>query len=69
MVSNTAEHISKETIPHLFDRFYRTDASRNSETGGYGIGLSIALAVTKAHKGKIFAESKDEKSLTITVIL
>ncbi len=68
-VSNTAKQLSEENIPHLFDRFYRADASRNSETGGYGIGLSIALAVTKAHKGKISAKIGNGKSLTITVIL
>lgn len=67
-VFNTTESISKEEISHLFDRFYRTDESRNSETGGYGLGLSIAAATVEAHKGKIFAETKDGKSLRITVI-
>lgn len=69
MVYNTAQEVSPESLPHLFDRFYRTDESRNSETGGYGIGLSIARAVAEAHKGKISAESKDGQSLLITVIL
>lgn len=68
-VYNTAESISQECLPHLFDRFYRTDASRNSETGGYGIGLSVARAITDAHKGKISAESSDGHSLMITVLL
>lgn len=68
-VYNTAQSITKENIEHLFDRFYRKDASRNSETGGYGIGLSIAKAVVAAHKGKITASSMDGKSLLITVIL
>ena len=57
-VYNPTEQISHENLSHLFDRFYRTDTSRNSETGGYGIGLSIARAITDAHKGKISAESK-----------
>ena len=69
MVANETEELSPETIPRLFDRFYRADASRNSETGGYGIGLSIARAIADAHKGKIFAESKDGSSLLVTVIL
>ena len=68
-VFNTTEFISKEQIPHLFDRFYRTDASRNSQTGGYGLGLSIAAATVESHKGKILAETRDEKSLRITVNL
>ena len=65
-VCNTAENIKKEQLPHLFDRFYRTDASRNSATGGYGIGLSIAQAIVAGHKGQIKATTADECSLTIT---
>ena len=52
-VFNTAQSVPRESLPHLFDRFYRTDQSRNSRTGGYGLGLSIASAVVSAHKGKI----------------
>lgn len=66
-VCNETESISKEHLSKLFERFYRTDASRNSETGGYGIGLSIAKAIVYAHKGKISASSEHEHSLTITV--
>lgn len=68
-VSNTADFISREHLAHLFDRFYRVDASRNSQTGGHGIGLSIAKAIVSAHKGRITAASPDGKSLTIQVIL
>lgn len=68
-VFNTVESISQQELEHLFDRFYRTDRSRNSKTGGYGIGLSIASAVAAAHKGKILASSRDGHSLLITVIL
>lgn len=67
-VFNTTGYISQEQISHLFDRFYRTDASRNSQTGGYGLGLSIAAATVESHKGKIIAETEDGKSLRITVI-
>lgn len=67
-VWNTTEQISKGQIAHLFDRFYRTDESRNSETGGYGLGLSIASATVRAHKGKISAETEDGKSLRIMVV-
>ena len=58
--------VPRESMGKLFDRFYRTDPSRNSETGGHGIGLSIAKAIVTAHKGKITASTEDEKSLTIT---
>lgn len=66
-VFNTAKAVSREELSHLFDRFYRSDHSRNSQTGGYGLGLSIAAAAVAAHRGKITAETKDEKSLQITV--
>lgn len=52
----------------LFDRFYRADKSRSRETGGYGIGLSIAKAVTEKHKGSISAEVQNGK-IIFTVIL
>lgn len=64
-VFNTAESISRESLSHLFDRFYRADKSRNSKTGGYGLGLSIASAIVHAHKGKITASTQDGKSLLI----
>ena len=68
-VFNTTEHIEKAQLPCLFDRFYRTDRSRNSQTGGHGLGLSIAAAITAAHKGKITASTEDEKLLRIQVSL
>lgn len=64
---NTSENISKESLAHLFDRFYRADKSRNSKSGGYGLGLSIASAIVSAHKGRISAATQDGKSLTISV--
>ena len=66
-VFNTTPSLSRDSLEHLFDRFYRTDQSRNSRTGGYGLGLSIALAIVNAHRGKISAAARDEKSLLITV--
>ena len=68
-VSNTAQHISREDLDNLFERFYRADPSRSSQTGGYGIGLSIAKAVVTAHKGEIRAASPDGHTLTISVML
>ena len=66
-VYNTVEHVDRQELTRLFDRFYRSDQSRNSQTGGYGLGLSIALAIVNAHKGKITACTKDERSLQFTV--
>ena len=69
-VSNlVAQPMEQDKLSHLFDRFYRTDQSRNSETGGYGLGLSIARSIVLAHKGKIRAESPDGRTLAIVVHL
>lgn len=55
-VQNTCDTLPEGDLNRLFDRFYRADASRARESGGYGIGLSVAAAIVKAHKGKITAE-------------
>ncbi len=49
--------IDKDALPYLFDRFYRSDVSRARQTGGYGLGLSIAKAIVLGHKGKIHVKS------------
>lgn len=67
-VFNTTSKINRQDLNYLFDRFYRADRSRNSQTGGYGLGLSIALAIVNAHKAKIYTTSDDERSLKITVL-
>lgn len=68
-VWNSVENISSGKHDELFDRFYRLDESRNSQTGGFGIGLSVAYAIVKAHKGTIKAKSDDEKSILFTITL
>lgn len=69
-VSNTTiEEMQQEQLSRLFDRFYRSDASRNSETGGYGLGLSIAKAIVNNHKGKISAETQNGHDFKITARL
>lgn len=67
-VDETA-NIKKGRQDLLFERFYRTDTSHNSKTGGFGIGLSAAYAIVKAHKGKITAESKDGRSIKFKIVL
>ena len=59
-VSNPTEGMSELRLERLFERFYRGDPSRNSQTGGYGLGLSIAAAVAAAHKGKLTAAREGE---------
>ena len=68
-VYNDADDLPQGKMDVLFERFYRLDSSRNSGTGGSGIGLSVAKAIVQAHKGKITAENKNGRRLTITVIL
>ena len=67
-VTNDAEKMSAEQLSHLFDRFYRTDESRTESESHYGLGLSIAKAVTDAHGGKIHAEYKDGKAVFTVLI-
>lgn len=57
-VENTGEGIAPKDLERIFDRFYRTDASRNSETGGEGLGLAIARSIVELHRGTIRAESE-----------
>lgn len=68
-VWNSVDSIKTGNLDCLFDRFYRTDASRNSETGGFGIGLSVAQRIAAAHKGHISAKSEDGSSILFTVSL
>ena len=57
-VSDTGEGIRAEDIPHIFERFYRGEKSRNRGTGGAGLGLAIARGIIRAHGGDIRVESK-----------
>lgn len=66
---NECEPISDEDMKHLFDRFYRTDKSRNSSTGGFGVGLSIARSIAEAHGGTISASAPRPGMIEFTVML
>jgi two-component system sensor histidine kinase BaeS len=56
-VADTGDGIAAEHLPHLFERFYRVDPARSPATGGSGIGLTIARALTYAHGGDLRAAS------------
>ena len=61
--------LPEENLDRLFERFYRADPSRNSQTGGHGIGLSIAKAIVTAHGGQIHASIVENNALHITATL
>ena len=68
-MENTGEGISPGDLERIFDRFYRTDASRSSETGGEGLGLAIAKSIVEIHGGKIRAESEPGRNAVFIVNL
>ena len=70
LIEDTGEGIAAEHVSHIFDRFYRTDPSRNRETSGAGLGLAIAKAIIEAHEGTLTASSQGiGKGTTITITL
>lgn len=55
-IRNKCNNLSEEDVDRLFDRFYRSDASRNSSTGGSGLGLAISKNIVNLHGGEIWAQ-------------
>lgn len=68
-VADTGTGIAAEHLPHVFDRFYRADASRSRETGGSGLGLAITRHLVEAHGGTIEARSTEGAGSTFTIRL
>ncbi len=58
-IEDNGKGIAAKDLPNIFDRFYRTDSSRNSSKGGSGIGLSIVRKIIEDHGGRIWATSKE----------
>lgn len=67
--SNPCADLATEELDKLFDRFYRPDRSRSKQTGGFGVGLSIARSVAEAHRGSIRAERPEEGVVQFVVTL
>lgn len=68
-VRDTGKGIPKEDLDHIFERFYRGDLSRSRESGGSGIGLTIAKALVEAHEGTLNIESEIDKGTIVKIQL
>ena len=68
-IADNGSGIAKGDLPYIFDRFFRTDASRNSKRGGSGIGLSIVKKIVEDHDGRIWATSEFGEGTNMFIIL
>ena len=68
-IEDNGKGIAAKDIPYIFDRFYRTDSSRNSAKGGSGIGLSIVRKIMEDHGGKVWASSKEGTGTVVYFVL
>jgi len=67
-ISDTGKGIPESQLPHVFDRFYRGDASRSSSSGGAGLGLSIVQSIMVLHGGSVDIQSQPAKGTTVTLL-
>lgn len=68
-IEDNGKGIAPRDLPKIFERFYRTDASRNSTKGGSGIGLSIVKKIVEDHGGYIWATSKEGEGTCMHIVL
>lgn len=68
-LEDNGKGIAAKDLPNIFDRFFRSDTSRNSSKGGSGIGLSIVKKIIEEHGGKIWATSKENTGTTMYFVL
>ena len=69
LVRNTGKGIAPKDQKRIFERFYRSDSSRSRQSGGYGLGLSIAQSIVKSHKGQITVKSDGNTYTEFTILL
>lgn len=69
IVSNKVDRLPEGDLSLLFERFYRPDSSRSSESGGHGIGLSVAESIVRLHGGRITVCAPDKSTIVFTVVL
>ena len=69
IVKDTGVGIPQADLAQIFDRFYRVDKARTRQTGGFGLGLAIALQIIQAHHGKITVESEPNQGTTFEICL
>lgn len=68
-IEDNGKGIAQKDLPNIFDRFYRTDSSRNSSKGGSGIGLSIVRKILEEHGGKVWATSREGTGTVMHFVL
>ena len=68
-IEDNGKGIAGKDLPYIFDRFYRTDTSRNSSIGGSGIGLSIVKKIVEDHGGSIWATSKESTGTVMHFVI
>jgi len=68
-IADTGPGIAPEDLPHVFERFYRADKSRQRDNSGSGLGLAIARSIVEAHGGRMWAESTSGSGTRIFVTL
>jgi two-component system sensor histidine kinase BaeS len=69
MFQDSAPGISDEQLGRIFERFYRTEGSRNRASGGSGLGLAICQNIVEAHGGQISASHSPAGGVRITIVL